>query len=368
MGEEDRTLPEALRNHLDLEGDGERVRELWEKASAGEREDALDRLLFDCLLTDSLSERTREGARVDRDESATGTSTRGRAVSWRMWAAAAVLAVVVGLAGYLSWGQLGYPGPEATGDYRLASFTGEPVTRRSLLRGDRLTAGPGGARVTVGGYCDLSLDSGAAVVVEGAPGEEVIRLEEGKLVSHVTPDRGAFTVLTPLGSLKVLGTEFEVLVTLPEQKGAVVMGGSRKCAIVTVMVVSGLVGFELGDETGVLSSGMTQAFGAEAGGGKIAHGKPSYRAKGGNVHWKEKGRIVGVVQNGPNFAVRVLDASGKVAATQEAEALKDGKRAYEVWLKPGTYTLEVAAKGYDKLTIDGLVVKTDNDLRVDLEF
>jgi len=478
MSDEDRTLPEALRAHLDLEEDTEKVRELWERASAGEREDALDSLLLDALLTDSLSERTLEGRRAGRDGADTGAPSRARAIPWEVWATAAAVVLAVGLAAYLSWGRLGYPGPEAAGDYSLASYTGEPVTRRSLLRGDRLTAGPAGAQVTIGGYCDLSLGTGAVAVIEGAPGDEALWLEKGKLVSSITPDRGAFTVQTPLGSLEVLGTEFETLVTLPEVKGEGAMSGSRRSAIVTVMVVSGLVGFEFGDEAGVLSTGMSQAFGAEAEAGTIAHGKPSYRSKGGNVHWKEKGRIVGkiqncpgceidvlsadgkivkstrvktggnvyevewlapgtytmrvaargykalvvdglkvktnndlwmnllfegkaaaagegrtiehgkprymskggnkhwkekgrivgVVQSGPNFAVRVLNAAGRVVATQEAEALKDGKRAYEIWLKPGTYTLQVAAKGYDKLTIDGLVVKTDNDLRIDLEF
>lgn len=59
-----------------------------------------------------------------------------------------------------------------------------------------------------------------------------------------------------------------------------------------------------------------------------------------------------------------------MAASIEA---KDGAKVYELVgkqlrLKPGTYALRVSARGCETSVVEGLEVKADNDLWVDLEF
>ncbi len=99
--------------------------------------------------------------------------------------------------------------------------------------------------------------------------------------------------------------------------------------------------------------------------GKIEHGKPAYKAKDHKA-WKNKGRIVGRVRNAPTFEVEALNSKGRTVKSARVEA---GSEAYELeWLKPGTYTLRVSAKGYKTLEVEGLKVKAKHDLFVDLEF
>ena len=64
----------------------------------------------------------------------------------------------------------------------------------------------------------------------------------------------------------------------------------------------------------------------------------------------------------------ILTPDKKTVATAKAEPLKSGSRAYEIWLKPGAYIMVVSAGGYESLDIKDLKVKTENDLRIDLEF
>jgi hypothetical protein len=101
--------------------------------------------------------------------------------------------------------------------------------------------------------------------------------------------------------------------------------------------------------------------------GKIEAGKAQYVAKNAEA-WKTKGRLVGVAKQAPEFKVTVLAGEKREVKAVEAEKLKDGGRAYEVWLEPGTYTLVVSAAGYESLEIKNLEVKAGNDLRTDLEF
>ncbi|MBT3375488.1 MAG: carboxypeptidase regulatory-like domain-containing protein [Lentisphaerae bacterium] len=111
------------------------------------------------------------------------------------------------------------------------------------------------------------------------------------------------------------------------------------------------------------------AWGAERGAarGKVEAAKPRYVSKDHGA-WKEKGRIVGIARKAPAFEVTILDSSKQKVKTVAAEALKDGRRAYEVWLAPGTYILFIKAEGYETVDLHDLEVKRGADLRIDLEF
>jgi hypothetical protein len=101
--------------------------------------------------------------------------------------------------------------------------------------------------------------------------------------------------------------------------------------------------------------------------GKIEAGKPQY-VKKDNEAWKVKGRIVGIAKAGPDFTVTILDSSKQKVKTVSAQKLKKGGRAYEVWLKPGTYILLIQAPGYQSLDLKDLKVKAGFDLKINLEF
>ena len=353
MSDEQRSARDALRAHLDLDGPPEEVLPAWGAASDGEKKELLDDLLLETLLTEHYGG-GRRGAR------------RGSRLRWVALAAAALL-VAAGAALYLSRYRTGYPPPTARGDFRVQSATGGPVSRQQIARGDRLTAGPGRAELSLGGYCEVALSPGATLLVRGEPRKEVVELEEGKVRCRVVPRRGAFRVLTPRGSLEVVGTEFETTVEYPVRKGESSVNSLKRSAIVTVLVVTGFVAYQFGDLTGVLSAGTSQAFGAEGAAKKIVAGKATYLPKGGHEAWKEKGRIVGLVRQCPGCKVDALDAEGKEVV--KSVSLEAKARGYELqWLSPGTYQLRVSADGYETLVVPGLVVKADNDLHLNVEF
>jgi hypothetical protein len=179
---------------------------------------------------------------------------------------------------------------------------------------------------------------------------------------------GLYTVLTPLGSLEVVGTEFYASVECPEAKGGNTM---RRSIVVTAAVISGIVAYQFGDESGTLTAGMSQVFSsaaaAEAGDadGTIEAAKPTYRSRTHEA-WRERGRIVGRMRGCPGCEIDALDGAGKIVKSARCPK---GAKVYELeWLAPGTYSLRVAAKGYKPLLLEGLVVKAKNDLFVDLEF
>ena len=101
--------------------------------------------------------------------------------------------------------------------------------------------------------------------------------------------------------------------------------------------------------------------------GKIESGKPRYLKKGHEA-WAAKGRVVGIAKDAPAFTVTILNTAKKQVAKADAEELKGGKKAYEIWLQPGTYVMLVQAKGFGAYDLHNLVVKKGHDLRIDLEF
>jgi hypothetical protein len=144
---------------------------------------------------------------------------------------------------------------------------------------------------------------------------------------------------------------------------------ATRTTIVVTTVLLGTALCHFGRESGMFRVGIGDAFGADeaAAAKKIANGKPTYKSKGGNEHWKEQGRIVTIAKDRPDYTVDVI-SSGKVVETHKCEVTNDGKGVCEVWLKPGTYAIKVTAKGYEPLVLEDLEVKTDNDLVINLEF
>lgn len=148
----------------------------------------------------------------------------------------------------------------ATGAFRLGDGDTLRTGSAALSRGQRIVAEAGGAELALGGYCRVALDPNAQAVVRGQPRHEAIELQRGRAISRIDPGRGRFTLLTPIGSIEVKGTEFLTSVEYPEsQKGERDMGTLKKSAVVTVMVVTGMVACHFGD-VAVLGPGMSQVF------------------------------------------------------------------------------------------------------------
>jgi photosystem II stability/assembly factor-like uncharacterized protein len=176
------------------------------------------------------------------------------------WAAAALAVVAAGSAWLWQVRSQRWERIEARGDVAVIPIAGGPEAPRAPQRGDRLVAGPGGARLRLGGYCELALDGGTEVVVRGEARKEVVQIALGRLVSKVRPGRGTYMVLTPAGTLEVKGTEFVTTVSYEDRKGTDM---KARTAIVTVLVLAGVVGFDVGGERGLISVGGSRVFAAE---------------------------------------------------------------------------------------------------------
>jgi len=287
--------------------DGEELSELETRALATaldkgpNRREVEDWLRFDAQLWGHLASLSAEEVALSRERLLAKAVLREkhkqvapaaprRRLAWTgAAAAAAVLAAI--LAGWLLLGGR-YPRPRAEGDFRLVRGGGVIGATSPLRQGDRLHAGRGGARLTMGGYCHLTLEPNAELVLRGEPRKEMVELQSGRVVSRIEPERGEFRVLTPLGTIEAAGTEFVTAVEHPRsqptdnamgraknpaigtlysqsQLGEDAMGKLKKSAIVTVMVVSGAVAYHFGDSTGLLSAGMGRAFAAEGAGGAV---------------------------------------------------------------------------------------------------
>ena len=194
-------------------------------------------------------------------QKARATRVRARRIGLLAAAAAVLLAAVIG------WRLKRDRHQELRleGDARITR-DGVPVARaHEIRRGDRLVVGPLGAKLTLGGYCRLNLDSNCELVLAGLPRKEVIELEVGRVVSSVDPHVGRFRITTVLGTIDVAGTKFVAAVRSLPRKGAGQMSPSMRklSTVVTVTVIAGAVAYQFGDATGLLNAGMSQAFAAE---------------------------------------------------------------------------------------------------------
>lgn len=127
----------------------------------------------------------------------------------RLWLSAAAAVLLLGL-GWL-WLATRYPGPAASGDYRLAAG-------QALGRGTSLSAGSQPAILSLGGYCSVTVDPGSSIQVRGQPRDEAIALESGAVACAVDRHQGTFRVETGLGTVHVTGTRFRVALLGEEEK------------------------------------------------------------------------------------------------------------------------------------------------------
>ncbi len=240
----------GLRAHMDLDSTAEELARAWGEAPEAQRSAFLDDLLMETLLMDVLA--------------AKGKARRRSAWVWRAAAAAAAFVLLMaGAAGWWLWNQGRYPRPDLSGEFVVTAEDGGGVKTGDIRRGCRVTAGKGGARFRLKGRFELTLDAGCRIAWKGREKEEVIDLDEGRMRSVVVPKQGTFTVVTPRGSLKALGTDFVTDVryeTLLKEGGTMKM---NRVAVVTVMVAAGAVACAFDNYTGVLNVGMSRTFAAE---------------------------------------------------------------------------------------------------------
>lgn len=159
----------------------------------------------------------------------------GRVLGWRAGialAAAAMLLLTVGAATMLM-GR--YPDPEVSGAYHVVG--GGPVCRGAVI-----VAGSGGARVTLGGYCKVSLDAGGSLQIAGEKLAEAVVLHQGRATCQTDRDVGTFAVRSDVGSVAATGTQFAV--RMIDDQGDSDMFGKRMAinVLTGAVLVSGVWG------------------------------------------------------------------------------------------------------------------------------
>jgi len=199
--------------------------------------------LIDMLLREELGSRNppdlsaRILAHID--------ARRRRIFAVATWTAVAAV-VAIGVLGWLASRSV-YPEPAATGAYQVAD--GGPVGR-----GTSLSTALGKAVVHQGGYCQTTLQPHSRIRIQGSERKEAILLEQGEVECTVTGGAGSFTVHTPIGTVSVVGTKFQVRVV--DERGDDAM--LNKKMVVRVMVGAVLVGGAWGVVQ--MSGGEEQAF------------------------------------------------------------------------------------------------------------
>ncbi|MBI2192998.1 MAG: FecR domain-containing protein [Planctomycetes bacterium] len=264
------------------------------------RREAIEWLRFEAILRSRFSptpqiigrskarlvERVLERETGPSDRLPSGRSRRRR-ISMILAAAAALAAAVLG-----TWWLTRdtYPRPEIRGDVRILRGGVATASGTRPRRGDTLIAGPGGASLTLGGYCRIRLDPRAEVVIAGYPQKEEIELQNGRVVSQVDPGRGRYSVRTLHGSIEVAGTEFAVALEDPKPKGETSMNPAQKslARMLTVSVIAGTVVCHLGEKTLTLGTNESYLFAGDREEGKthgtvVSAGEKELQIKAGNA-------------------------------------------------------------------------------------
>jgi formylglycine-generating enzyme required for sulfatase activity len=234
---------------LDLEGFPEDVSTALKAATHEEKEEFLDWLLMDALLMDTLGKRRAKAVPQRRGSRPVIT------LAFRLLSAAALLMLVVGFF-WFWYARFHYPEPRLM----LGSLGAEGRMARMPWRGESIRVGPAGAKLTMGGYCELALDPGTEIILRGEPHNEALDLIVGRVVSEVTPQAGEYTVYTLLGWVKVRGTRFTTTVEYPVASKAGGGTSPPESAVVTVSVAQGEVEYQFGKESGLLRAGETRVF------------------------------------------------------------------------------------------------------------
>ena len=96
-----------------------------------------------------------------------------------------------------------YPAPVLTGKYRVLG--GSTPSRGSVIQTDQTSI-----QMTLGGYIQTTLSPHSSVRLAGDDHQEAVYLVRGAMHCKVEKNIGKFTIQTDVGSVTVLGTEFEV--------------------------------------------------------------------------------------------------------------------------------------------------------------
>mgnify|MGYP005844506081 CR=1 FL=1 len=160
---------------------------------------------------------------------------------WLLGAAAA--AGVLMAVGLWTFRPAGPPGLAVAGRYRVVS--GDSPTDGAVARGSTLRAESGGAVVELAEGIRVQVRPDAVVRIDGRPGAESIWLETGEVRCTVRPGAaGGFAVRTAVGTVKVVGTEFEVRLAddpAPGVGGAATGGNAMGSRQMFVKVLAGAV-------------------------------------------------------------------------------------------------------------------------------
>lgn len=154
-----------------------------------------------------------------------------------------------------------YAAPTVKGDFHVLGES--TIHKQSVNRGDRIVSGGEGAQINLGKYCQLTLTSHSEMTILGAPHQESVELHQGRLQAHVIPNQGQFGVQTPLGTISVIGTEFETIVEYPNGMPGDLSMSQMKKVLVTVAVLSGTVLCDLGNGPVQLTAGSSRTFADE---------------------------------------------------------------------------------------------------------
>lgn len=248
--------------------------------SARDREELADRVTRDAGAAREFDEALRIEAllvaahRPEPDLGRVAAAIRVRLLLHRMkvlrrWLNAAACFLAVGAATLLLHMLLAGGGVVERG-YALVGNT--PV--RKVHIGDVLSTGPvTGAVVRLADGSRMSLAPGSVAVVQGRSGSvrQVVELRGGKGDFAVEKAARQFAVITKVGRVTVVGTEFSVQL-LPEwqRKGDESMNGKAVLAM-AVAVTVGSVQVEVNGKAYTLSAGAQQVFAEESDGG---HSQP----------------------------------------------------------------------------------------------
>jgi hypothetical protein len=211
-----------------------------------------------------------------------------------------------------------------------------------------------------GSRMELAPDS--AVVVHGRQGRvrQTVELLQGEAGFAVSRGHERFRVITHVGSVTVLGTEFNVGIQRVAEKGKENGMNGRMVMAMAVAVTMGSVRVQVGNQSVVLSAGQSQVFAEEGGKGpqtKQIRGtvaSVSGQTLNLNVGQGKEGQATEVTQS------VTLDASTSILVESdemESGAGEGGKTKQRRKLVPGTTADLVAGKRVSVTEANGMATK-----------
>jgi ferric-dicitrate binding protein FerR (iron transport regulator) len=256
--------------------------------------------------------------RPEPDEERVVEAIRVRAMTrrlrtFRLWmAAAAGLAVLAAGALVLATRQPGVAKVEGG----LVLVSGLPVSH--VRSGETMSTGSGtGAVVRLAEGSCLAMAPDSVATVRGRSGEarQVVELRQGQCGFSVKAGPRRFAVITKVGRVTVLGTEFDVRLLPDWQRKGEDQVNAKVAMAMAVAVTVGSVQVEVGGKTYTLSAGAQQVFAEESGGGAVQPAQPrrSESERGGESTQPATPRKSEKERQGPaekRFSGRVTEISG----------------------------------------------------------